>query len=64
MSDQQEQDRVLVVTPIIFKEISGTIYGVYGYFSPEAKETAREKIRRLLTKEPESKMRNKVARII
>ena len=39
------------LAPIIFREIGGTVYGVYGYFSPEARETAAEKIRRLLWEE-------------
>lgn len=43
-----EEDRGELMTPIIFREIGGTVYGVYGYFSPEARETAEEKIRRLL----------------
>ncbi len=43
MSDRQEQERSLVVAPIIVREIGGTVYPVYGYFSPEARETAGEK---------------------
>lgn len=46
-----EESRGEIVTPIIFREIGGTVYGVYGYFSPEARETAAEKIRRLLREE-------------
>ena len=42
MSDRQEQERSLVVAPIIVREIGGTVYPVYGYFSPEARETAGE----------------------
>lgn len=53
MSDRQEQERSLVVAPIIVREIGGTVYPVYGYFSPEARETAGEKIGRLLTREAE-----------
>lgn len=49
----------LVLAPIIFKKMGGTVYAVYGYFSPEARETAREKIGRLLTKEIEGKNRGK-----
>ena len=52
MSDRQEQERSLVVAPIIVREIGGT---VYGYFSPEARETAGEKIGRLLTRSAEEK---------
>ena len=51
MSDRQEQERSLVVAPIIVREIGGTVYPVYGYFSPEA----REKIGRLLTRSAEEK---------
>ena len=53
MSDRQEQERSLVVAPIIVREIGGTVYPVYGYFSPEARETAGEKIGRLLTRSAE-----------
>ena len=49
----------LVLAPIIFKKMGGTVYAVYGYLSPEARETAREKIGRLLTKEIEGKNRGK-----
>lgn len=56
MEEMQGQE---VVTPVIFKEIGGTIYAVYGYFSPEARETAGEKIGRLLTQERERKSREK-----
>lgn len=45
----------LTLAPIIFKEIGGTIYAAYGYFSPSATETAGEKIGRLLSKESERK---------
>ena len=45
MSDRQEQERSLVVAPIIVREIGRTVYPVYGYFSPEARETAGEKNR-------------------
>lgn len=50
-----KNNKGLVPAPIIFKEIGGTLYAVYGYFSPGARETAREKIGRLLTKEAERK---------
>ena len=30
MSDRQEQERSLVVAPIIVREIGGTVYPVYG----------------------------------
>ena len=55
MSDRQEQERSLVVAPIIVREIGGTVYPGYGYFSPEARETAGEKIGRLLTRSAEEK---------
>ena len=55
MSDRQEQERSLVVAPIIVREIGGTVYPVYGSFSPEARETAGEKIGRLLTRSAEEK---------
>lgn len=55
MSDRQEQERSLVVAPIIVREIGGTVYPVYGYFSPEAREAAGEKIGRLLTRSAEEK---------
>ena len=55
MSDRQEQERSLAVAPIIVREIGGTVYPVYGYFSPEARETAGEKIGRLLTRSAEEK---------
>ena len=55
MSDRQEQERSLVVAPIIVREIGGTVYPVYGNFSPEARETAGEKIGRLLTRSAEEK---------
>ena len=55
MIDRQEQERSLVVAPIIVREIGGTVYPVYGYFSPEARETAGEKIGRLLTRSAEEK---------
>ena len=51
----KEEDRGELMTPIIFREIGGTVYGVYGYFSPEARETAAEKIRRLLREESRRK---------
>ena len=35
----------MVVAPIIVRQIGGTVYPVYGYFSPEARETAGEKIK-------------------
>lgn len=46
-----EENRGEIMTPVIFREIGGTVYGIYGYFSPEARETAAEKIRRLLREE-------------
>lgn len=55
ISDRQEQERSLVVAPIIVRQIGGTVYPVYGYFSPEARETAGEKIGRLLTRSAEKK---------
>ena len=55
MSDRQEPERSLVVAPIIVRDIGGTVYPVYGYFSPEARETAGEKIGRLLTRSAEEK---------
>ena len=55
MSDRQEQERSLVVAPIIVREIGGTVCPVYAYFSPEARETAGEKIGRLLTRSAEEK---------
>ena len=39
----------------IVRQIGGTVYPVYGYFSPEARETAGEKIGRLLTRSAEKK---------
>lgn len=49
----------MVVAPIIVRQIGGTVYPVYGYFSPavspEARETAGEKIGRLLTRSAEKK---------
>lgn len=45
----------LVLAPIIFKKIGGTLYAVYGYFSPAAKETATAKAKRLISKEIEQK---------
>lgn len=47
----EKEQRSELMTPIIFREIGGTVYVVYGYFSPEARETAAEKIRRLLREE-------------
>ncbi len=55
MTDKHSES--LALAPIIFKKIGGTMYAVYGYFSPDARETAREKIGRLLTKEAEKKKR-------
>lgn len=55
MNDKEENRYTLA--PIIFKEIGGTQYAVYGYFSPGATETAGEKIGRLLLKESERKGR-------
>ncbi len=54
---RDKHDKGYVLAPIIFKEMGGTLYAVYGYFSPEAKETAREKIKRLLSNEFENKKR-------
>ena len=45
----------MVVAPIIVRQIGGTVYPVYWYFSPEARETAGEKIGRLLTRSAEEK---------
>ena len=45
----------MVVAPIIVRQIGGTVYPVCGYFSPEARETAGEKIGRLLTRSAEKK---------
>lgn len=53
MTDKSQEG--LLLAPIIFKEIGGTMYAVYGYFSPSATETAGEKIGRLLSKESERK---------
>lgn len=53
MNDNEENKYTLA--PIIFKEIGGTMYAVYGYFSPSATETAGEKIGRLLSKESKQK---------
>ena len=56
MMTNEDKDREgLTLAPIVFKEIGGTMYAVYGYFSPSATETAGEKIRRLLSKESERK---------
>ncbi len=57
MSDKH--DKSYVLAPIIFKEIGGTLYAVYGYFSPDARETAREKIKRLLFNKSGNKKREK-----
>lgn len=57
MTDKDNNQGHYVLAPIIFREIGGTVYAVYGYFSPDARETAREKIGRLLTKEAEKKKR-------
>lgn len=54
-----EESGGLTAAPIIIKELGGTVYVVYGYFSPEARETAGEKIGRLLTQERERKSREK-----
>lgn len=53
MNDNDENKYTLA--PIIIKEIGGTMYAVYGYFSPSATETAGEKIGRLLSKGNERK---------
>ena len=55
MTEKQREGHALV--PIIFKKIGGTIYAVYGYFSPEAQETATAKTKRLISKEIEQKKR-------
>ena len=55
MSDRQEQERSLVVAPIIVREIGGTVYPVYGYFSPAVSLASGEKIGRLLTRSAEEK---------
>ena len=55
MTDKHKESHALV--PIIFKKIGGTIYAVYGYFSPEAKETATAKTKRLISKEIGQKKR-------
>lgn len=52
-----KDSKIYALAPIIFKKIGGTMYAVYGYFSPDARETAREKIGRLLTQEAGKKNR-------
>ncbi len=54
-----KDNKGLTLAPIIFKEIGGTLYAAYGYFSPDARETAREKIGRLLTQEAGKENRGK-----
>lgn len=55
MSKQKQESPRWVALPIVFKEMGGTLYITYGYFSPEARETATEKINRLLLKDVEQK---------
>lgn len=52
----EEKTEGLTVTPIIIKEIGGTLYAVYGYFSPSASETATAKTKRLILKESGKKI--------
>lgn len=54
-NEESRESVTFLVTPVTQREIDGTLYVVYGYFSPEARETATEKIRRLVAKDTRRK---------